>query len=595
MRRIRIVFCLLAFALLAATGLLVHRALGDVDAERAARRETLALRVFDELERALSGFLVDAESVPFGDWLSRPPGEPPFVSARFEVDPGGRLRLSPEASPEIESALAAWQERRRDAAGGVRPRAPAPKRSQDERPLAAAAPPAAKDSVYDTLQSLNRAAESRVERQAKLESERDAKLGKAREETDFLEAVPGSARAGAGAAPAPAPMAQRAAPRDRADSDQPSPAILPIDPARGVAADPLHGDALGPDTILLARAVIAEGRGHRQGLVVSVPALAAWLRSEVLPGDRFPGVELALLDAGSGSDAGAFVHRFVEPFDALEAALALPPIDAGAPADTLVALSLLLAVAGAAGLFAVYRMVAVALRFAEQRSNFVAAVSHELKTPLTSIRMYGEMLRDGLVPGEAKKQEYYETITAESERLSRLIDNVLAFARSERGEGAALPAAAPLGPEVLRLAEVLRPHAAAAGFTLAVAVEPDLPAVRLDRDALAQVLVNLVDNALKYAREARVRDVRVSCAREGGDVVLRVRDHGPGVPAAELGRVFELFHRGEDELTRTTRGTGLGLALVRSLATRMGARASARNAPDGGFEVAISFPASTVG
>ncbi len=591
MRRIRIVFTLLALALFAATGLLVQRALGDVAAERAARRETLALRVFDELERALSGFLVDAESVPFGDWLAQAPGEPSFVSARFELDPDGRLRLSPGASPEIARAVAAWQERRRDAAGGVRPRAPGPKRSQDERPLAAAAPPSAKESVYDTLQSLNRAAESRVERQAKLESERDAKLGRAREKAFVHENAPGAARADAGVAPAPAPMA----PRDRADSGQPSPAILPLDPALGVAVDPLHGDALGPGTILLARTVIAGGRGHRQGLVVSIPALAAWLRNEVLPGDRLPGVELALYDAGSGAEAGAFVHRFVEPFDALDAVLTLPPIDAGAPADTLVALSLLLAAAGAAGLFAVYRMVAVALRFAEQRSNFVAAVSHELKTPLTSIRMYGEMLRDGLVPGEAKKQEYYETITAESERLSRLIDNVLAFARSERREGAALPAAAPLGPEVLRLAEVLRPHAAAAGFDLAVAVEPDLPAVRLDRDALAQVLVNLVDNALKYAREARVRDVRVSCVRDGGDVVLRVRDHGPGVPEAELGRVFELFHRGGDELTRATRGTGLGLALVRSLAARMGARTSARNAPDGGFEVTVSFPATTVG
>jgi signal transduction histidine kinase len=235
-------------------------------------------------------------------------------------------------------------------------------------------------------------------------------------------------------------------------------------------------------------------------------------------------------------------------------------------------------------------MVAVALRYAEQRSNFVAAVSHELKTPLTAIRMYGEMLRDGLVPGEEKRAEYYRTITAESERLSRLIDNVLEFARGERGEAPLALRTGSLASEVATLCDALRPHAAESGFTLELLAAPDVPAVSFDRDAVAQILVNLVDNALKYARGAGRRVVQVTCAGEAGGVVLRVRDFGPGLPARDLGRVFELFQRGESELTRATRGSGLGLALVRSLARRMRARVSARNAEGGGFEVVVIFP-----
>ncbi len=111
-----------------------------------------------------------------------------------------------------------------------------------------------------------------------------------------------------------------------------------------------------------------------------------------------------------------------------------------------------------------------------------------------------------------------------------------------------------------------------------------------DRDAVAQIVVNLVDNALKYARDAARREVRVECAEQEGGVSLRVRDFGPGVATRDLARIFELFQRGESDLTRTTRGTGLGLALVRSLAQRMGARVSAGNAEEGGLEVTVVFP-----
>jgi signal transduction histidine kinase len=244
------------------------------------------------------------------------------------------------------------------------------------------------------------------------------------------------------------------------------------------------------------------------------------------------------------------------------------------------------------GLAALYRMVSVVVSFAERRSNFVAAVSHELKTPLTAIRMYGEMLRDGIVPTEAKRAEYYRHITAESERLSRLINNVLEFSRLEKGTRQMSLVTDSLRPVVVEAAELLRPHAERHGFVLDVDVDAALPAVRFERDALFQMLFNLVDNAVTYARESAPKRIALRCHAGGGAVHLVVRDHGPGIARHHLRRVFEPFYRGESEVTRRSKGTGLGLALVRSLAEEMGARVSARNVTDGGFEVALTFPAA---
>jgi signal transduction histidine kinase len=206
--------------------------------------------------------------------------------------------------------------------------------------------------------------------------------------------------------------------------------------------------------------------------------------------------------------------------------------------------------------------------------------------------MYGEMLRDGIVPSEAKRDEYYRHITTESERLSRLINNVLELARIEKGTRDVALIAGPVAPVLDEIAELARPHLAGQGFTLEVASAPDLPPVRYERDALMQVLWNLIDNAVKYAGGAARKQIELRCEREGDRVVLSVRDHGSGVPPRHLTKIFEPFYRGENELTRRTKGTGIGLALVRGLAERMGATVSGRNVPDGGFEVQLAFRAA---
>jgi signal transduction histidine kinase len=231
------------------------------------------------------------------------------------------------------------------------------------------------------------------------------------------------------------------------------------------------------------------------------------------------------------------------------------------------------------------------MAFAERRNNFASAVTHELKTPLTAIRMYGEMLRDGLVADDVHRQDYYRILTAEAERLTRLIHNVLELSRLEKQTRRFDLRAGDPREALAAVAEVLGPHAEQKGFVLEL--DDDGPAEAIyDRDALAQVLFNLVDNAVKYAEGAEDRRVELRCTNGDDRVRLSVADRGPGVARKHLRMVFEPFYRGEDELTRRTKGTGIGLSLVQGLVEQMGGTVRGRNRDGGGFEVTLDLPAA---
>jgi two-component system phosphate regulon sensor histidine kinase PhoR len=247
------------------------------------------------------------------------------------------------------------------------------------------------------------------------------------------------------------------------------------------------------------------------------------------------------------------------------------------------------------GIFAMYRFGAQQLRLAHQQRNFVSAVSHELKTPLTAIRMYAEMLRSDWAT-EEKKQNYYDFIFTESERLSRLIENVLTLASIDRGSNSVVLDQMTVAEVVDLARSKLSGIVQQSSFELSTEIDDTIAtaSVRIDADAIVQVFINLVDNALKFAAAAERREI-VFSAGEGSDgrVIFRVRDFGPGITEPDMRRLFELFYRPDNELTRTTSGTGIGLALVKQMAAQMGAQVDARNA-DPGATFSISFsPIST--
>ena len=216
------------------------------------------------------------------------------------------------------------------------------------------------------------------------------------------------------------------------------------------------------------------------------------------------------------------------------------------------------------------------------KTGFVSNVSHELKTPLTAVRLSAEMLREGRVKEEAQAR-YLEVIVRESERLTRLVDNVLDFGRLERGRRKFNLEARDVN-ELLSVAEAQRPRVEAAGLTLMVRSAP-MPVMRtFDLDAVGQVLVNLIDNAVKYAASGKMVEVSVS---ERGEIT--VADRGPGIAAKHRSRIFERFYRCDDSITAKSSGSGLGLSISSRLMAGMGGELVFAPRAGGGAVFIIKF------
>jgi signal transduction histidine kinase len=240
------------------------------------------------------------------------------------------------------------------------------------------------------------------------------------------------------------------------------------------------------------------------------------------------------------------------------------------------------------GLGATYRVIRRESEMARLKSDFVANVSHDLKTPLSLIRMFGETLELGRVTDEDTRREYYGVITRESERLTRLIDNVLDFSRIEGGRQRYDIVPGAVEPIVHEVLDAFRYPLAERGFKVDVAIEPDLPEIPLDEAATKQALANLVDNAIKYSGERR--RLVVSARRSGAEVCLEVGDEGIGIPASERQRIFEKFYRIGHSETQGRRGSGVGLALVKHIAEAHGGSVTVESRPGEGSRFTIHLP-----
>jgi len=228
-------------------------------------------------------------------------------------------------------------------------------------------------------------------------------------------------------------------------------------------------------------------------------------------------------------------------------------------------------------------------RLNELKSELMANVSHELKTPLSVVRMFADMLRSDRVPSEERRMEYLDIICRESERLTSLIDNVLDFSALEGGKGPYRLKRGDLGEAVGRALEAFRYRSEQDGVEIKLKSATELPPVLIDQEAIALAIINLLDNAVKYGGQSPV-ELELIAKRHSIDVA--VRDHGPGIPADSLRRVFERFYRGPS--SSPTRGSGIGLSLVQHIARAHGGRAWAKNAPGGGAVVGLSIPVAAL-
>jgi signal transduction histidine kinase len=234
------------------------------------------------------------------------------------------------------------------------------------------------------------------------------------------------------------------------------------------------------------------------------------------------------------------------------------------------------------------------LKLARQKTDFVSNVSHELKTPLTSIRMFSELLAEGRVNDAAKQKSYLQIITAEAARLTRLINNVLDFSRMESGEKKYNFQLCDLADVARSTAETFRPHLEADGFKF----DCELPAtkilVRGDADALSQIIVNLLSNAEKYSNGGK--EITLQLAQKQPPLPhaeIKILDRGSGVPRGSEEKVFEKFYRAHDSLNSGIQGSGLGLTIARQIARAHGGDLVCEPRAGGGSCFILRLPIST--
>ena len=335
----------------------------------------------------------------------------------------------------------------------------------------------------------------------------------------------------------------------------------------------------GAPSLIAVRRVATPDGALAQGFVVDRTALTGWLSARA--GDAV--AELRTGDAGATAIApGWHLEVAANPRAIADAAASAAHL-AIAFLIRFVVLGVIAALAAAL----VVLLVSRAERLARERSQFAAAAAHELRTPLAGLQLYGDMLADGL--GDPQKtRDYARRMSEEASRLGRVVSNVLGFSQLERGNLSVAPTVGALDAELRQLAERAEPALDRAGAALALDVPPELTA-RFDRDALARIVGNLLDNAEKYGREAEDRTIELVARAAGGDVEIVISDHGPGVTDQVRPELFRPFTRGVS--ADGPAGLGLGLALSQSLARAMGGELAYRPGPGGGAAFVLRLPA----
>jgi signal transduction histidine kinase len=394
-------------------------------------------------------------------------------------------------------------------------------------------------------------------------------------------------------------------PAEAEETFSPAPAA-DTDEAAGFQVElaPLRAVFLNDAQIFIFRRVMINSQIYRQGFVLDVTAFLDYLnRTYFLPQPlaQFTGLRLAVMDQGREAEvvqAGVLADNpdfilergFPSPFSFLKATLTCDRIPRSEGRRTLTIMLIVLAVIVLMGLFTIYRSARAIVDLSERRSQFVSSVTHELKTPLTNIRMYIEMLEQGIAANPEREQEYFRILDSEGARLSRLINNVLELANLEKKQRPLNLQTGTFEEVIAEARTVMAEKLKQEGFKLTV-TPGRLQPFSYDREVMIQVLINLIENSMKFGKGVSNRKIDIRTLQEDKEVKIMVSDTGPGIPSHALKKIFNDFYRVDDSLTRTTRGTGIGLALVKKFVLLMGGSVTASNNDGPGCTVTICLPA----
>jgi signal transduction histidine kinase len=370
-----------------------------------------------------------------------------------------------------------------------------------------------------------------------------------------------------------------------------------------VEVAPMQSVLIGADQMFIFRRIMINQKIYRQGFILKMRAFLEHLAQNYFiaqPMADYANLRLQVVDQGreiARVQGGVSTHNpkfilnrtFPSPFAFLNATLSSDEVPRSTGRNTLMIMMVVLVAIFLIGLFAIYKSARTIVDLSERRSQFVSSVTHELKTPLTNIRMYIEMLEQGIAKDTEREQAYFQIINSEGSRLSRLINNVLDLAKLEKKQRSLNLTRGTFEEVVTEVQTVMQAKLRQEGFSLKI-VQEDIRPFKYDREAMIQVLINLVENSIKFCRSAPIKEITIRICQEPKRINIAVSDHGPGIPRHALKKVFDDFYRVDNALARKTRGTGIGLALVKKFIKLIGGDVTAENNPGGGCTITISLP-----
>jgi signal transduction histidine kinase len=611
MKSLRRRILIFAIGLALPLGYLVVQSYRSLDAEEAATLGFFAEALFDEMQASAAALIrreegrpIDAYTDPGASALSDLPAED-YIRGYFQNNPDGSFQTPHRAAPgaawapraaELEEANRVFNRQRAEGTDRIRPdvgdAVPDEKRkdragfagryldqSRSQRP---------KSYLGERDSRLETVTPGQASSLAKSEKKQAAAPGATEPERPSESRRPLTARESAAGA---APSRPAASPREGEVREYQA----EVAPFQSVFID--------DGRVFTFRRILIDSRIYRQGFVLQLDDfLADLIRSHfsAQPMARFTHLRLRAVDQGRdvrAAESGAASDRprivlnrtFPAPFAFLRATLACDAIPPSAGRSTLNLALLTLAGVIVAGLLAIHHSAKKVVDFSERQSRFVSSVTHELKTPLTNIRMYIEMLEQGMARDTEREQAYFRIVQSEGARLSRLITNVLEMSKLEKKHRRPELQAGTFD-EVLKEVEGLTAEALRqAGFVLKWENGLARP-FRYDREIMVQVLINLIENSVKFGAASEEKAVTVRLREEGEQVRVEVADTGPGIPSRDVKKIFNDFFRAENAVTSAAGGTGIGLALVKRFVSMLGGRVSAFNNSGPGCTIAIDLP-----
>jgi len=629
LKRLKILILVFCVALSIPLGYFVLRTYRSLEQEEISELRYFAVALFDQMEEELASFVLKEEARPIDQYryyyvpsqptsnsgkvlpspLSQPPKES-YILGYFQNDPDGSFQTplvkSVEAIPPEKTQLVAqlneinkiFNQKRSTVAEGAESdsyKAPAKREREQVSTLA--------DKYLDLSRSKKSARASLGQEKARVEeitpgqavnlSRRNQTESSVqawqKPETQVKEEVPKKASSDLSEGIAAEP---------------PSPTMSLGYQKLQVEVAPLQALFINEQEILIFRRIVINKQIFRQGFVLLVNEFLSHLAEKYFSGQpmaEFTNLRLSAVDRGeetTSHQSGAAVQHhnfslertFPRPFSFLRATLSCEQIPRSVGRSTLNLMMVVLTFIILMGLFAIYQSARQVMALSERRSRFVSSVTHELKTPLTNIRMYIEMLERGIARDPEREQEYFRILGSESSRLSRLINNVLEFSKFEKKQTHLDLKEGTFEEVIKEVKEVMEEKLRQEGFILKVEME-DLPPFRYDREAMIQILINLIDNSMKFGKSTATREINIRVWHEPDTAKISVSDTGPGIPPHDLKKVFDDFYRVDSDLTRTTGGTGIGLALVKKLVSLMKGSVIAENNEGPGCTVTISLPA----